>query len=180
MKQAVNKATRGAAENRRPAGQSEGSGNVSAIGAGNRAFPAAVGELPLGDNRIMTARCKVVIAACLAGLVLAGVGAHRFLRFLLRVGVPRIVARAVSPDGVEMCIVQECNFSTEPFTTSFVYRKPGADWGWFYFDHEDWYWGTGRVSVDTSNQVAVFYASLAESVGQSGRVANATCSLRAS
>jgi len=105
----------------------------------------------------MTGRCKVVIAACLAGLVLVGVGTHRFLRFLLRVGVPRIVARAVSPDGVEMCIVQECNFSTEPFTTSFVYRKPGADWGWFYFDHEDWYWGTGRVSVDTSNQVAVFY-----------------------
>jgi hypothetical protein len=34
-----------AAANRRPAGQSDGSGNLSAIVAADRAFPAAVAEL---------------------------------------------------------------------------------------------------------------------------------------
>ena len=35
------------ASNRRPAGQSDGSGNLSAIVAADRAFPAAVAELGL-------------------------------------------------------------------------------------------------------------------------------------
>lgn len=35
----------GAAANRHPAGQSSGSGNLSAIVAADRAFPAAVAEL---------------------------------------------------------------------------------------------------------------------------------------
>ena len=35
----------GAAANRRPAGQSDGSENLSAIVAADRAFPAAVAEL---------------------------------------------------------------------------------------------------------------------------------------
>jgi len=77
--------------------------------------------------------------------------------FVRHVSVPRVVGRAVAPDGTEMCIVQQCNWEAEPFTTSFVYRKPGADWGWFYFDHQDWYWGESRPSLDISNQVAVFY-----------------------
>ncbi len=38
----------GAAANRRPAGQSNGSDNLSAIVAANRAFSSAVAELALG------------------------------------------------------------------------------------------------------------------------------------
>ena len=38
-------ANQSAAANRRPAGQSEGSGNLSATVAADRAFPAAVAEL---------------------------------------------------------------------------------------------------------------------------------------
>ncbi len=70
---------------------------------------------------------------------------------------PRIVARAVAPDGTEMCIVQKCNWGGEPFTTSFYYRKPGGTWGWLYYDHQDWYWGTSEVSLDTNAAVATFY-----------------------
>ena len=39
---------------------------------------------------------------------------------------PRVVGRAVGPGAVEMVILQKCNWSGEPFTTSFVYRKPGG------------------------------------------------------
>jgi hypothetical protein len=38
-------ANKSAAANRRPAGQSDGSGNLSATVAADRAFPAAVAEL---------------------------------------------------------------------------------------------------------------------------------------
>lgn len=39
------RANQGAAANRRPAGQADGSGNLFAIVAADRAFPAAVAEL---------------------------------------------------------------------------------------------------------------------------------------
>jgi len=99
----------------------------------------------------MSIRSKLILGACAAFVVLA------VTIFLRHISIPRVVARALGPDGVEMEIVQQCNWGAEPFTTSFVYRKPGQDWGWFYFDHQDWYWGGGRVSVDTNKQVAVFY-----------------------
>jgi hypothetical protein len=77
--------------------------------------------------------------------------------FLDHISGPRVVARAVAPDGTEMCVVQQCNWSAEPFTTSFVYRRPGSTWGRFYFDHQDDYWGSSRVVLDTNRGVAVFY-----------------------
>jgi hypothetical protein len=81
------------------------------------------------------------------------------ISFLWHVDKPRIVARAVSPDGVEMCIEQELgDWSDFPFfTTRFVFRKPGTNWGWFYYDHEDDYWRTSRVVLDTNSKTAVFY-----------------------
>ena len=102
----------------------------------------------------MSNRTKIILVTSVAGLVTAALGVRAFLR---HISAPRIVARATSSGGVEMCIVQQCNWSAEPFTTSFVYRKPGADWGWFYYSHEDWYWGASRVSVDTNASSAVFY-----------------------
>lgn len=64
-------------------------------------------------------------------------------------GRPRIVARAVTPDGTELCVVQESNHDIcEPFYTSVVYRKPGGRWGWFYYDHQDIYWRRGEVLIN--------------------------------
>ena len=77
--------------------------------------------------------------------------------FIKHINGPRVVARAVAPDGTEMCIIQKCNWGGEPFTTSFYYRKPGGQWGWFYYDHEDWYWSGAKVSLDTNASVATFY-----------------------
>src|SRR5438046_2788393 len=71
---------------------------------------------------------------------------------------PRILARALAPDGTEMYMVQESSWKELPwFTTSFVYRKPGGAWGRFYYHHEDNYWSGGRVAIDTNAGVAVFY-----------------------
>jgi hypothetical protein len=77
--------------------------------------------------------------------------------FFHHISAPRVVGRAMAPDGTEMCIVQQCNWSAEPFTTSFVYRRPGGNWGRFYFDHQDGYWGSSRAVLDTNRRLAVFY-----------------------
>lgn len=77
---------------------------------------------------------------------------------LWHISRPRVVARAVAPDGTEMCIIQRCDPSDAPFlTTGFVYRKPGQQWGWFYYDHEDYYWGKARIVTDTNAGTTIFY-----------------------
>ena len=70
--------------------------------------------------------------------------------FIRHIDGPRIVARAIAPDGTEVCVVQTCNWDLEFFTTSCYYRRPGGQWGWCYYDHEDWYWGRGLAVVDTA------------------------------
>jgi hypothetical protein len=70
---------------------------------------------------------------------------------------PRIVGRTVAPDGTEMCIVQKFNWSPELFTTKFFFRKPGSNWGTFYYDHQDDYWGTSPAKIAPNSTVAVFY-----------------------
>jgi len=89
--------------------------------------------------------------------VLVGVAVLELCLVIRRFVVPRIVGRAVSPTGVEMCVIQKFNWSGEPFTTSFVYRRPGTNWAWCYFDHQDNYWGTSPVVVDTNRGAAIFY-----------------------
>ncbi len=80
------------------------------------------------------------------------------------IGGQRMIARAVAPDGTEMCLVQRCNWNAEPFTTGFVVRKAGGAWGWFYYDHQDNYWSTSRVVLDTNAGVAIFYRGPAPAV----------------
>jgi hypothetical protein len=98
----------------------------------------------------MSKRASAILFLFLAVLLVSMI-------FLGHISHPRTVARAMTPEGIELRIVQECNWSIEPFTTSFVYRQPHQNWQWFYYDHEDLYWGTGAVSLDTTNHVAVFY-----------------------
>jgi len=99
----------------------------------------------------MSKRTKAIIVVTLLSL-LGGIALS--LRHMLS---PRVVARAITPDGVELCVVQESGRDFPPFRTSVVFRKPNTNWGWFYYDHEDWYWRTGRISLDTTTRVATIY-----------------------
>ncbi len=99
----------------------------------------------------MPTRARVLIFVAIALLFVA---IAVFLQHSLR---PRVVARAVAPDGTEMCILQRFNWSAEPFTTKFLFRKPGSNWGAFYFDHQDDYWSESRVTIDPVTSMAVFY-----------------------
>jgi hypothetical protein len=75
----------------------------------------------------------------------------------LHLNRPRIVGKAIAPDGTEMMIVQKCNWDAEPFTTTFYFRKPNQNWGAFYFDHQDIYWGHSSYTLNTNAQCAIFY-----------------------
>jgi hypothetical protein len=108
--------------------------------------------------RTMRVRARIILGTVVGTLV---VGVSSCVH---HISSPRVVGRAVAPDGTEMCIVQECNWSPEPFTTSFVYRRPGGTWGRFYFDHQDIYWASSRVSLDTNAGVSVFYRGASRTI----------------
>jgi hypothetical protein len=91
--------------------------------------------------RVRTQIFLICLAICAIAVVLA---------FVRHINGPRIIARTVAPDGTEFCVLQTCNWGGEPFTTSCYYRKLGGRWGWFYYDHEDWYWDRGTTQIDES------------------------------
>lgn len=101
----------------------------------------------------MKLRTRIVLGIATLGMA---VGTAVALRELAS---PRVVARAVAPDGTEMCVLQQFNWSAEPFTTRFAYRKPGGSWGMFYYDHQDDFWGSSPVTIDTNAGTAVFMRS---------------------
>jgi hypothetical protein len=83
-------------------------------------------------------------------------------------GGPRVVARAVLPNGVEMYMLQQPNCRSlvdiralldEPwFTTRFVYRSADGVWRSYYYWHEDTYWWRrGRFVVNTNSSMAVLF-----------------------
>ena len=68
---------------------------------------------------------------------------------------PRNVTHVVTPDGVEMKIVQR--LEGFGFKTGFLHRRTNeSSWDWSYYDHEDSYWGRARVALDTDLKVATF------------------------
>ncbi len=68
---------------------------------------------------------------------------------------PRLVAHVITPDGIEMCIVQR--LTSEGFQTSFYFRNRTGPWGFFYYDHEDNYWSRAHSSLNTNLKVATFF-----------------------
>lgn len=82
------------------------------------------------------------------------IGGALLLEHLFR---PRIVVSATMPDGTEICIHQFFTWTTEPFYTSVFSKKNGGSWRWFYYDHQDNPWLSGRIDLDMTNNVAVIF-----------------------
>jgi hypothetical protein len=99
---------------------------------------------------------KIVLLTVIAVLVL---GTALIIR---HISSPRIVGRAATPEGSELCLVQKFTWDGDLFNTGFVYRKPGGQWNWFYYDHEDFYWGHARFVLETNASVARIFRGDAE------------------
>jgi hypothetical protein len=67
-------------------------------------------------------------------------------------GGSRIIARTTAPDGTDMCLIQ--SWDGEPYRVSFCYRRPGQQWGWFYYEHEDTRWWLGSISLSADGKRA--------------------------
>jgi hypothetical protein len=99
----------------------------------------------------MKKKFRLVFALLILGLFVGSALLYRIGR------ISRTVARAVTPDGIEMRLVQECEFREFPWLiTKFYYRKPGGVWKEMLYYHEDTPWFFCSVSLDTNSKVAVF------------------------
>ena len=94
-----------------------------------------------------------IILGVVIFLIVLGAGLS-WLHALSKTFQPRVVLYAKAPDGTEMCIYQTFTGTTEPYETAFYSRKPGKAWGWFYYDHQDLPWMSGRIVLDGTNHVA--------------------------
>ena len=73
----------------------------------------------------------------------------------------RAVVSEDLPNGTRIRIIQ--TFSGEPFETAIYFDDGDGQWRWYYYDHEDWYWGRadttyadGIVTIDASRRSVVF------------------------
>ena len=66
-----------------------------------------------------------------------------------------IIARAVSPDGVELCVTHISNYQiVEPYTIGYYIKRPGKRWGWITGSHEDGRWFSGSITFDDEGTFA--------------------------
>ena len=65
-----------------------------------------------------------------------------------------IIARAIAPDGTDLCVVHKSNHTAEPYTIGFYFKRPGHTWGWFYYEHEDTRWFRGSIKLDDKGTTA--------------------------
>jgi hypothetical protein len=80
-------------------------------------------------------RKALVILGIILALIVAGL-------LLSEISSRRVIGYAKSQDGTELCVVQKLG---DLLDTSVYYRKPGTNWGWFYYDHEDSYWAKATI-----------------------------------
>jgi hypothetical protein len=71
----------------------------------------------------------------------------------------RVVARAITLDGTELCVIQRPNPGSisMPFSTHVYFHKPGKQWEGFYYDHKDYYWDRAATEIDpVAKRITVF------------------------
>ena len=60
----------------------------------------------------------------------------------------RLVAKIDHPNGTRLRLVQEFTYSGELFETSIYFDDGDGKWRWYYYDHDDGYWGSAIIRVD--------------------------------
>jgi len=72
-----------------------------------------------------------------------------FVLLAITICRPRVIAEAVAPNGVRVCVVQTLG---EPFNTATYVRQTDGQWRWFYLDHEDGPWLRGSIEIDAERR----------------------------
>ena len=66
--------------------------------------------------------------------------------FIASIVKTRSVVSIDHPNGTRLRIVQK--FTAELFDTSIYFDDGDGQWRWYYYDHEDWYWGSARSRIE--------------------------------
>ncbi len=59
----------------------------------------------------------------------------------------RMVVSADHPNGARLRVVQNFTYSGDFFNTSIYFDDGSGDWRWYYYAHEDWYWGSAEFKI---------------------------------
>ncbi len=62
----------------------------------------------------------------------------------------RVLASINHPNGTRLRVIQYFNYQPELFTTSIYFDDGNGEWRWYYFDHQDSYWGTADTEITDS------------------------------
>ncbi len=79
----------------------------------------------------------------------------------------RTLADITGPDGTRFTVEQSFNYDPELFTTRcFSYSPDGTQRCWYYYDHEDDYWGESATTtaVDPARKLLIVYRHGQEAV----------------
>lgn len=89
--------------------------------------------------------------------LLCGVAAILRMALGFLPGGDGVVARAVTPEGMELAVTQE--YDGEPYRVSFYARAPDGGQSRFYYEHEDtrWWRGLSRIRVAEDGRTATVY-----------------------
>jgi hypothetical protein len=60
---------------------------------------------------------------------------------------PRAVVSVDHPNGTRLLVTQEFSVISEPFVTEIFFDDGDGNWRWYYYDHEDTYWGSADYEI---------------------------------
>jgi hypothetical protein len=67
---------------------------------------------------------------------------------------PRFVVCVDHPNGTRLRVIQQFEYSGDLFNTSIYFDTGDGQWRWYYFDHDDSYWGRADSEV-VGNEIRI-------------------------
>ena len=100
------------------------------------------GRYPAQNNSTVRYNIKTL-------LILTGfIGATLSVGLMIRPAIQtRILASVNHPNGTRLLVIQYFNHQPELFTTSIYFDDGDGKWRWYYFDHQDSYWGNADTET---------------------------------
>ena len=96
---------------------------------------------PIDDMARFTFRIPhlLILTAAIAALLGAGL-------MIRNATSTRVIAAIDLPESKRFRLIQ--TFGGEPFDTKIFYDSGDGRWGFYYYEHEDWYWNDAELKSD--------------------------------
>ncbi len=88
-------------------------------------------------------RHLLILTAIVGAILSAAIVIHTAIE-------PRVVVNIDHPNGTRFRVVQEFQYNGDMFDTSIYFDDGDGQWRWYYYDHDDGYWGSAGTEIDGS------------------------------